>query len=96
MREKQGRLASVLTGILELSIMVGAGVAFGKWLIPLAYRLRGYSAFGGEWMAVLLISSAVYFTMHKWISRHVLTKPPAGEEDIQNRRCARLEERKIG
>ena len=36
-------------------------------LIPMAYQARGYFALGGEWMAVLAVSSAAYLAVRLWI-----------------------------
>lgn len=53
-----------------LSALLAGGFA-AWWLVPLAYAERGYSAIGGEWMLVLVISFMA-FQADKWfLERHI-------------------------
>ena len=62
--EKEGNPAQWLLGA---SAAVAAGGMTGTKLIPMAYQARGYFALGGEWMAVLAVSSAAYLALRLWI-----------------------------
>lgn len=36
-------------------------------LIPLAYKSRGYQAFGGEWLVIGFVFCFAYRMVHKWL-----------------------------
>lgn len=52
-------LIRVLTALVS---MAGAGVL----LLPAAFRQRGYFAFGGEWLMVLVFGIIVWWLFSVW------------------------------
>lgn len=69
-RRKQSlRRTAAWTVLLTVELLAAglqAAVA-AAILVPLAYRLRGYSAVGGEWLLISILFCGAFFIIHKQV-----------------------------
>jgi H+/Cl- antiporter ClcA len=66
-RRRERIVAFAILYIIELLVGVCGGAAAAAILIPLAYWERGYLAFGGEWLGILVATYAAFSVFHNWI-----------------------------
>lgn len=50
--------------LMEAVPAILAGVLVGVWLVPAAYAERGYIAFGGEWLLILIVMLGTSRVIH--------------------------------
>lgn len=60
-------LSFVAVVLMETVPAILAGILVGVWLVPAAYAERGYIAFGGEWLLIMVVMFAVANIAHKAI-----------------------------
>lgn len=69
-RQRQGiRRAAAWTVLFAVELLAAglqAAVA-AAILVPAAYRLRGYSAVGGEWLLIGILFCGAFFVIHKQV-----------------------------
>lgn len=57
-------MAFIAVVLMETVPAILAGASVGIWLIPAAYRERGYVAFGGEWLLILIVMLGTSHVIH--------------------------------
>lgn len=59
-------LYSVLLMMLEMYYSLSLTYFVGKWAIAYAYRERGYEAYGGEYLLILLTFFTSFYFINKF------------------------------
>lgn len=69
-RRRQGLRRAAAWAVLFTAELLAAGLQAGLFaavLVPLAYKLRGYSAVGGEWLLIGFLFCEAFCIIHKQV-----------------------------
>ena len=77
------RVLAALTRLLVvLEAAIACGFMVGAWAIPMAFKERGYMAFGGEWLLIIMAGTVGAWAMDKFLfgggKKHEVQKVPSG------------------
>lgn len=69
-RQRQSVRRAVAWAVVFAAELLAAGLqtaVAAAILVPVAYRLRGYSAVGGEWLLIGILFCGAFFIIHKQV-----------------------------
>lgn len=59
--------ACVIVFAVEFAISAGAATVVGSFILPMVYRSRGYWAFGGEWLLLLMVGAGTFWIINNHV-----------------------------
>lgn len=63
-REVQRMAAWAVVIAFELVVSAALAATTAVIVLPIAYRERGYIAYGGEWLLIAIVFCAAYYAIH--------------------------------